>query len=430
MGKSKSWTTLETHLNKLKHIVDVETSEEEISKYSKYEDMYEIVKDFITNKGLILYGGLALNEMLPEKYKFYPKYTLPDYDCYSTTARLHAIQLSKILIENGYKYVEVKTAMHPGTYKVYAEFQGVADITQTSKHFFKFLKGQTKDNPIHNQNDKNLIIAPACFLLWSLHKELARPKGSLYRWEKIYSRYISFHKAISLGKAEKFNLHKEVKLPEHVTKLIKIFQKYLKNREYPIVGQFAIGLYKGFNQKVVADCCRVYEHVPPFDVLSKDIYNTFDEIKSYLKTHDCKVHVKWYPKNRGSLDEIMPLRCRISCSFADDEQQYNMCRIFDVSDNCYSIKKLHGYTVGSPDTILQYLYAYYMTHLHFEIPNPSYDMIGYTKYLIIDFTKYITQNYKEPKDRFSVRCVGHERTKTDILRAEWERKKFVYRPEK
>ena len=48
-------------------------------------------------------------------------------------------KLADKLKAKGYKYTEVKLAMHPGTYKVFCDFEGVADITEMDPRQHKIL---------------------------------------------------------------------------------------------------------------------------------------------------------------------------------------------------------------------------------------------------------------------------------------------------
>ena len=60
---------------------------------------YEVVKKFIMDKGLKIYGGLALHEYL-KKYKepIYGNDIFPDYDVYSPNAWEQAKELCDIYI--------------------------------------------------------------------------------------------------------------------------------------------------------------------------------------------------------------------------------------------------------------------------------------------------------------------------------------------
>ena len=51
------------------------------------KDILKIIEDFIKKKKLLLYGGTAINNILPKYDQFYnPNYDIPDYDFFSSTA--------------------------------------------------------------------------------------------------------------------------------------------------------------------------------------------------------------------------------------------------------------------------------------------------------------------------------------------------------
>ena len=102
--------------------------------------MTEIVEQFI-KKGLIPYGGIAINNILPKDDQFYDEETdIPDYDFFSPNAMDDAKELADIYQAKGYDNVEAKAGQHFGTYKVFVQFIPVADITLIPKPLFKTLK--------------------------------------------------------------------------------------------------------------------------------------------------------------------------------------------------------------------------------------------------------------------------------------------------
>ena len=80
---------------------------------------FNIIKEFIIENQLIVYGGLALNNLLPEKYKFYTKDDIPDYDFYSPNGMEHSVNLANKLYIAGYKYVSVDSAITYQNYMIH-----------------------------------------------------------------------------------------------------------------------------------------------------------------------------------------------------------------------------------------------------------------------------------------------------------------------
>lgn len=143
-----------------------------------------IVHDFLTQNKVMCYGGTAINNLLPKEERFYdPVRDVPDYDFFSKTPQIHAMELADKIAKAGYKLVEVKPGMHLGTFKVYADYTGVADITHLEPHIFDRLwKDSITKDSIH--------YVPPDFLRMSVYLELSRPRGDVSRWKKVYSRIL------------------------------------------------------------------------------------------------------------------------------------------------------------------------------------------------------------------------------------------------
>jgi hypothetical protein len=141
-----------------------------------------LVKEFMKTHRVLCYGGTAINNLLPPEYRFYdPDLVIPDYDFFSETPQEHAMALADQLAAIGIDSIEVKPGMHLGTYKVFANYEGVADITQMDSNLFARLwKEKVVVEGIH-------YVTPN-FLRMSMYLELSRPRGDVSRWTKVYQR--------------------------------------------------------------------------------------------------------------------------------------------------------------------------------------------------------------------------------------------------
>jgi hypothetical protein len=153
----------------------------------------QTVENFLKHEDVMCYGGSAINNLLPPADRFYnPKTDIPDYDFFSKTPQEHAMKLADKLAAAGIKSVEVKAGMHLGTFKVYADFEGVADITHLNKDIFDRLwKEGLEKNGIH-------YVTPN-FLRMSMYLELSRPRGDVSRWKKVYQRLVLLNKHYPLS---------------------------------------------------------------------------------------------------------------------------------------------------------------------------------------------------------------------------------------
>ena len=148
-----------------------------------------VVKKFLKEHRVLCYGGTAINNLLPKKDQFYnPEEDVPDYDFFSKTPQAHSVIIANQLRKEGVAAVEVKPGMHLGTFKVFADFTGVADITQLDEEIFDRLWEQAEIRA-------GIHYVPVNFLRMSMYLELSRPHGDVSRWEKVYSRLELLNKA-------------------------------------------------------------------------------------------------------------------------------------------------------------------------------------------------------------------------------------------
>ena len=120
-------------------------------------DPLEIVRKFIMDKGLKLYGGLALHEHLKKhKQPIYKKNEFPDYDVFSPSAWEHAKELCDILYKKGYYFVEARSSVlnneHHQTYKVAVDMIYILDLTQSGCTVHEIADKDCKKCGLSNKN--------------------------------------------------------------------------------------------------------------------------------------------------------------------------------------------------------------------------------------------------------------------------------------
>lgn len=183
-GGDDSATFEEKELEILRETVDLVEKQKgaKVIQDPKIQNVISIVEKFIADKKLVCYGGTAINNILPEDAQFYNKdIELPDYDFYSDNALDCAKELADIYYKAGYEDVEAKSGVHHGTYKVFVNFTGIADITQMEPALFKAISREAIIK-------KNIRYAPPDFLRMAMYLELSRPDGDVSRWEKVQKR--------------------------------------------------------------------------------------------------------------------------------------------------------------------------------------------------------------------------------------------------
>jgi hypothetical protein len=240
------------------------------------------VERFISLKKLVCYGGTAINNIMPEQYRFYDtNIELPDYDFYSPRALEDAKELANTLFKMGYNEVEAKSGTHPGTYKVFVNFMAIADITQMDKTLFNTLRTRAFiEDGIH--------YAPPDFLRMAMYLELSRPDGDVSRWEKVLKRLTLLNKAYPMKLQKCANLELQRPLDERgnnskvatVQKTIyEVVQRVLMNSDVVFIGGFADVLYSKYLPRKER---HYLKSNPEFDVLSNAPKEVAELIKMSL----------------------------------------------------------------------------------------------------------------------------------------------------
>lgn len=378
---------------------------------------YNVIQEFVKHRDVILYGGIALNALLPTKLKFYGHKDFPDFDCLSNNAKQTAKSLANVLVKQGFQYTEVRNAIHTNTFKVFVNFEAVADFTQVSKTFYAGVaKLATKA--------EGYTIAPPFLLKHYVLKELARPDGSAYRWQKVYKRSLLLDVYI-----DKFLHQSKAITSKHVTydedelMVLNHVMGFLKEHKYPLVGNLGMAFLLDPESAVKYECCKTDAFFSTFEILSIDPEQTLEKLKKILPT-DVTINVS----KRFYYQEIIPKRIRVYIK-TKTGKELKLITIIHTDNNCFSYVDMdtYGVRVGSPYTILHLLYSYWIVYFVYESKRIQDQVLN----MIIMLETYIK---KLPiKQRFLLSCYGQEKTLMDVKKERWcdaSKADFVYRPGK
>jgi len=278
-----------------------------------------IVHQFLKDHPVMCYGGTAINNLLPPEDRFYnPETTVPDYDFYSKTPQEHAMVLANKLSAAGVISVEVKPGIHLGTFKVFADYEGVADITHLDTDIFDRLwKENVTVEGIH-------YVTPN-FLRMSMYLELSRPRGDVSRWKKVYERLGLLNK--------RYPMVCPSQVPREDTPLAdshrKTIESLLKKHNIVLLGITASQIHQGKGPKWSA----------PVTILAEA--HTLAKLIEGKKTET----------HQGS--EILPSHTDVL-----DENGDIFLRIHETAA-CHSYHEMaNGVKVASIPTMLQFVFAY------------------------------------------------------------------------
>jgi hypothetical protein len=158
-------------------LIDKKNASEKIIK-----TMMGIVKKFMQTHRVLGYGGTAINNLLPKSKQFYdPEKEIPDYDFFSETPQEHSKIIADLLAKEYITNIQVKPGIHLGTFKVFADYVPVADVSHLDKPIFTRL---WNDSVVKD----GIRYVPPNYLRMSVYLELSRPMGNVERWKKVFKR--------------------------------------------------------------------------------------------------------------------------------------------------------------------------------------------------------------------------------------------------
>jgi hypothetical protein len=361
--------SIDSSAKKAQELIDKETAQDpDITK------ILSIVREFIETHRVMCYGGTAINDLLPERDRFYnPKKDVPDYDFFSETPQIHGTMLVDQILKEGYENVELKPGVHLGTFKVFANFTGVADISHLDKNIFqKLWKESITRNKIH--------YVPPNFLRMSMYLELSRPKGDVSRWTKVYKRLQLLNK----------------EYPVKCTSHSKDEPNYLDNDQKAELQELLIkeeGVLLGFNAAMLQSSNTKWELPVDLIVVPDKRKSLVDKIKRFFKTS----HLKNYP----AYEELFP-------AHTDILDNKLLVRVYEA-DACHSYHKAtSGLMIASIPTILQFIFATLYAPKHFS-NNLTEDRYICNAQHLMDLKE--THKYK---NLTPITCIGKQKQLTDL----------------
>jgi hypothetical protein len=383
--------------------------------YNEYNDVIKLISNFIIKKKLILYGGFVINIILPKKLRFYKDYTINDFDCLSKNPLNDSIELAKVIKSKGYSYIKIKKAKHQGTYRVYVYGKQIFDISIVKSNIYdNLLKYSKKDKKnLKYYKDKYNII-PLPIIKKNLYYELSRPEQSGYRWEKIYERLRILNNIYPTKVID--TKYECVKIPTIYKDVVNNILNYIKKSKNPIVDSFALKLYK----KLTVNCCgRINEYSTYITILSTNYEQTKNDIVKIIKECNLSNH-RIDISNFIDKDDILHTHFDINLINDTDNTIFNFINIISVKNECFSINKnINGYTIGSIDTILYFLYNSYIYN---TIYTNDVSLSNEKLYYINEFENYIKDSLNNNiSKRLKSNCYGKINYEDEIKEI-WKKK--------
>ena len=369
-----------------------EPTTKEISK------VYQTIKNHIIKNKNILYGGFAQNILLMKKkhesfYKiidgaFYNWPDVADIEFYSPTPIKDLMELCEELYKHGFKYIEGKHGVHPGTYKIYVNFENYCDISYMPLNIYNTL-------PIINVD--GLICTHPHFMLCDAYRVLTDPLTSYYRLEKIlrFQSILNYYPITH----EKFN--HDIKITSNHPDIMKIIRKYIIQKSKLIV----IGYY-GYDYYVK----KIYKNNKEFmfyevitDNMETELKRIVNTLKKILKDKFNNITTKQYYPYWEFIDK------HVEFYYKDNL----ILRVVNNNKRCtvyrYS-KNKHTY-YGTYNLVYMYLlFNYFYSHTNKNEYHKNTYMSLLSNLLIVK-NEYLEKNKKTVVDKtpfqdFTFSCYG------------------------
>ena len=347
----------------------------------------DIVEHFIKTNRVMCYGGTAINNLLPPKDRFYdPVKDIPDYDFFSETPQIHATELADTLTNAGFGSVEVKPGVHLGTFKVFSEYIGVADISHLDKPIFdKLWKNSIEKENIH--------YVPPNFLRMSMYLELSRPKGDVSRWKKVFTRLNLLNKYYS------------VECPSEDEKLSNTYlEPETKDKIEDLLIKENVVLL-GFNGSVLNEKATD-KWMLPLDILATPEKKE-DIAEKFLDILETKPDLKVKIKEIETYGELIPAHIDI----VDVKTGGTLIRIYET-EACHSYHKAPtGLMIASIPTLLQFFFAILYAPGHFLEKIPEQRFLCAAQRLVELANDNIKRRYKLLTP---ITCLGKQKSLVDM----------------
>ena len=401
---SNDMTFADCELAILRHAVDEsdEKKSKRLANAVEITQMIEIVENFLRKKGLICYGGTAINYILPKKAQFYNRdLEVPDYDFYSPNAMDDAKALADVFHAAGFHEIEAKAGVHYGTFKVFVNFIPIADITLLHPVIFKSMSKEAI-------KIDGILYSPPNFLRMNMYLELSRPEGDVSRWEKILKRLTLLNEYYPFAvttECEKIEFQRKME-----TDTSKSEELYFTIRDAFIddgvvfFGGYAARMYSRY---MTNDRKEIIKKIPDFDVLSEDPDRCANILIERLRSKGFKNARK---KHYAPIGEIIPERVEIIVGKETLAFIYKPIACHNYNVITMGDKEIKVATI---DTMLSFYFAFYYS----DEPYYSKDRILCMSKFLFDVEHKNRLEQKGILKRFSIDCIGTQHT-LESIRAE------------
>lgn len=377
--------------------------DQQLANNSELKRALITVEHFLRRSKRICYGGMAINAHLPTKLKFYDfSKTLPDYDFFSPSPEKDSDDLVEILKKGKFDNVAKRLGVHEGTYKVFVNYHGVADITNMSSWLYnKLLHTSIVDDGIH--------YVDANYLRLGMYLELSRPRGEVERWEKVYKRLLLLNLVKSTIYPEcKKMFHKNYTIERNI---FNGMLNYIIDNKFIYCGGDIAKIYESGKDRA----SFILKERNPLIFYANNAQSQLSKIRQLIHNSDLSANIKIIHWER--LMDIVPemYGFKINGHLSILVLEENYC----YSYNSVTIPRYGKMLIASLDSAITLFFTLsYLRNLDDLVPGT-----------ILCFAHHLVEISKSTRDinntgafpPFAINCQGHQPTKQSLLRARGER---------
>lgn len=324
----------------------------------------EVIKKFIRDRGRIIYGGTAINELIIKKDPndaIYNDYTQTDIEFYSPAPVVDAVELTNILYDAGFKSPTATEANHEGTYSIFVNYQLYCDISYVPKRIYNGIKKEVIDG---------INYADAHFILIDQLRIMNQPLTVGHqRWEKTFKRmYLLLHhypiekynkKAVfdqpspDIMAYQKQIMKAYLRVPDNQnTCLITGFEAYNYYIKSAIMDEnlSKMARVKRDTNELFVNLSSFVINVPYLELISVDYRYTVESIYTFLKDIVAD-------SSKLSIDEYWPLFQFVGYSLTIKYDDKPLVNIISADGFCVpDIRTVKGYRYVSYQYLLMMMY--------------------------------------------------------------------------
>ena len=390
-----------------------------VSKDTLATHIISVVETFLAERNRIIYGGAAINALLPKNLRFYGPDDLPDYDFLTPDALEDcAILMEKYKIA-GFKDVETRLGIHEGTYKIFVNYRAAADITEMPKDIYARLHKKARKRG-------GLLCAPPDWLRMAAYLELSRPLGDVEnRWQKVFYRLQLLNKVYPLKPTACTTAEDKTRFPpQKRRRLHSLILQVLTDTRSLFAGAMVEGVYKALAEhtaetEIILGSSLV-KYDPRYIITTETLDETTDYLAAELKARFPATDVSI--KNFEEVGELMPERREV---FFDSRRIATIfpttaCHAFlSLSIHIpYDVEK-YIVRVASVDSSITLLYSMWFSGLQNTVGRRILCVIQ----ALIDIEGHMRLNSpRESKiSLFPFTCLGHQPSLPELKKSHRER---------